>query len=134
MDPTLWQEPDGPTGAAAISIVTDPVDGTSICAEGLVSSPDSFQVSVATSPGEPIASHPFRTGVKEVALAWSAEDDRGNHHVGGMNGWGGGPDLSEGTIEFWPPIHPQARELKLMATGATERAVITVHLPEWNAG
>jgi hypothetical protein len=128
------QRNDGPTGAAAIGVVSDPVDGTVICVEGLVSAPDSFQVSVATSPGESLASHPFRTGVKEVALAWSAEDDRGNHHVGGMNGWGGGPDLSEGTIEFWPPIHPQARELKLMATAATERAVITVPLPDWNAG
>ena len=91
---------DGPTGAAAISLVTDPVDGTIICVGGLISAPDSFQVSVATSPGFPLASHPFRTEVKEMALAWSAQDDRGNHHVGSVNGWGGGPDQSEGTIEF----------------------------------
>jgi hypothetical protein len=125
---------DGPTGAAAISLVTDPVDGTIICVGGLISAPDSFQVSVATSPGLPLASHPFRTEVKEMALAWSAEDDRGNHHVGSVNGWGGGPDQSEGTIEFWPPIHPQARELKLVATGTTERAVITAPLPDWDGG
>jgi hypothetical protein len=123
---------DGPTGAVAISVVTAPVDGTVICAEGLISTPDSFQVSIVTSPGELNGSHPFRTGVKNVALAWSAEDDRGNHHVGSMNGWGGGPDLSEGSIEFWPPIHPQARELKLVATATTERAVITVPLPDWD--
>jgi hypothetical protein len=123
---------DGPTGAAAISVVTDPVDGTVICAEGLISMPDSFQVSIVTSPGERNGSHPFGTGVKDLTLAWSAEDDRGNHHVGSMNGWGGGPDLSEGTIEFWPPIHPQARELKLVATATTERAVITAPLPDWD--
>ncbi|MGD0391732.1 MAG: hypothetical protein ABSC41_03750 [Acidimicrobiales bacterium] len=123
---------DGPTGALAIGAVTDQVDGTVISAEGLISTPDSFQVSVATSPGESHAAHPFRSAVKDVAIVWSAEDDRGNCHVGGMNGWGGSPDLSEGTIEFWPPIHAQARELKLMATGATERAVITVSLADWN--
>jgi len=125
---------DGPTGAVAIGLVTDPVDGTIICAEGLVSSTDSFQLSVATSPGELNGSHPFRTEVKDLGLEWSAEDDCGNHHVGGMNSWRGGPDLSEGTIEFWPPIHPRARELTLMATASTERAVITVPLADWNAG
>ncbi len=124
---------DGPTGAVAIGLVTDEVDGTVISAEGLVSGPASFAVAVASSPGESNVSHPFRSQVKDVGLAWSAEDDRGNHHVGGMNAWGGGPDLSEGTIEFWPPIHPRARELKLMATGATERAVITVSLPDWGS-
>lgn len=124
---------DGPTGAVALSVVTEPVDGTVVCAEGLISTPDSFQVSLSISPGEPLASHPFHTGIKDVALAWSAEDDRGNHHVGSTNGWGGSPDLSEGTIEFWPPIHREARELKLMATAATERAVITVALPDWNS-
>ncbi len=122
---------DGPRGAVALGVLTDPVDGIVISLEGLVSSPDSFTVRVAVSPGEEFSPLPFRVGVRGASLEWRAEDDRGNHHLGSINGWGGGPGMSEGTIEFWPPLHPDATSLRLLATATTERLLVTVPLPAW---
>ena len=125
---------DGPKGAVALGVVTDPVDGTVVSLEGLVSTADSFSVRVSVSPGEEFSPFPFRVGVKSASLEWFAEDDLGNHYVGRVNGWGGSPDLSEGAIEFWPPLRPEATSLRLTATATSERAVITVPLPAWSVG
>jgi hypothetical protein len=127
------QRIDGPTGAVAIGLVTEPVGGAVVCAEALVSTPQSFDLAVSISPGEQVSPMPFSITVKDVALAWSGEDDLGNGYAGGVNGWGGSPDLSEGSIEFWPPIDPQSKVLTLMATGLEERAVFTIPLPDWDS-
>jgi len=125
---------DGPKGAVALGVVTDPVDGTVVSLEGLVSTADSFSVRVSVSPGEAFSPLPFRIGVSSAPLEWFAHDELGNHYVGRLNGWGGGADLSEGAIEFWPPLHPEATSLRLTATATTQRAVITVPLPAWGVG
>ncbi len=122
---------DGPTGAAAIGVVTDPIDGTRVSAAALVSKAESFHIAVAVSPGAFGGRHPFEPSLTEDPLRWRCEDDRGNHYMGSMGNWGGGPDLMEGTIEFWPPLDPRAEVLRFTPTGKTMRAVITVPLPAW---
>jgi hypothetical protein len=127
------QRADGPTGAVAIGLVTDPVDGSVICAEGLVSTPESFRLDISISPGAQGGPGPFNVAVRDASLAWSGEDDLDNRYAGSQTSWGGGPDLGEGTIEFWPPIDRQANELRLMATGLEEQAVFTIPLPDWDS-
>jgi hypothetical protein len=69
--------------------------------------------------------------VKDPRVAWWAEDNLGNHYLGGSGGWGGGPDVTEGTVGFFPALDASATELHLQPTLTTERAVITVRLPDW---
>jgi hypothetical protein len=124
---------DGPRGAVALGVVTDPVDGIVVVLDALVTTSTSFSVRAGVSPGEEFSPLPFRVGVKSASLEWFADDDLGNRYVGRVKGWGGSPDLSEGTIEFWPPLHTEAATLRLTATATTERAVITVPLPDWGS-
>ena len=125
---------DGPEGAVAIGVVTDPVDGTVVSLDGLVSTAGLFSVRVSVTPGEELSPFSLSVGVRGASLEWFAEDDLGNHYVGRVNQWGGSPDLSEGAIEFWPALRSEATSLRLTATASTERAVITVPLPAWGAG
>jgi hypothetical protein len=124
---------DGPKGAVALGLVTDPVDGMVISLEGLVSTASAFSLRVGVSPGDAYAPLPFRVGVKSASLEWLGRDDLGNHYVGRLSGWGGSPDLSEGTIEFWPPLPKEATVVTLTATATTERAVVIVPLPPWDS-
>jgi hypothetical protein len=64
-------------------------------------------------------------------IEWWAEDDLENSYLGAIGKWGGGADIAEGTVIYWPALDPQATRLRIMPTGSHERAVITVDLPRW---
>jgi hypothetical protein len=61
-------------------------------------------------------------------ISWWAEDDRGNHYVGSFSG-GSSAEIAEGNVNFEPPLAETATSLRLLPTGATQRAVITVPIP-----
>ena len=116
----------GPVGVLAVGAVTPPVDGTVVVVEALVSNREGFMLNVTTTPGTsvfgPILNSPGDP------LAWWAEDDRGGVYLGGPGSWGGRPGHSRGTIQFWPALDPHCRELRILPTGQTQRAVIPITL------
>jgi hypothetical protein len=118
----------GPLGMVPIAAVTPPIDGVQVLLEVLMSEPDGLAMQVSTSPGVNFGG-PFHADLDEPSIAWWAEDDRGGVYLGHANRWSGGPDGSRGTIQFSSPINPDARELRVMPTGLTKRAVARVLLP-----
>lgn len=121
----------GATGVIAVGAVTPPVDGTVVILGALVSNPDGFEIKVATTPGSGVFGPLFHTPGNP--LAWWAEDDRGGVYLGGPGNWGGGADHSSGSIQFGPGLDRRCRELKIMPTGQTQRAVIPIKL-RWEEG
>jgi hypothetical protein len=134
-DPQPWRSlltrqgrEDGPKGTIALAAVTPVFEGFSVAVSSVESRPDGFQIEVDVAPGIE-GGGPFDWGVRPQQLAWWAADDRGNHYLGHIGGWSGGEDHSSGEIDFWPPLHPAAGELRIMPTGEKSRAVINVPLP-----
>jgi hypothetical protein len=123
---------DGPSGAVAVGVVTPPFDGVVVGVDALLATSIGFDTFVATSPGTLFGPMPFDLSVKDPRVTWWAEDDHGNHYLGASGGWGGGPSLTEGTINFTPALDRRATELCLQPTLTAERAVITVRLPDWD--
>ena len=122
---------DGPTGALAVGVVTPPIDGVTVSIEALVTTSDGFEIHVETSPGIALGHHPmFHQASDQARIAWWAEDDRGNSYLGGGAGFSGSDQLTQATIAFYA-LDPRARELRLMPTGLTERAVVTLTVLPW---
>jgi hypothetical protein len=122
----------GPSGIVALGAVTPPVDDTNICVEALSSSGDSFEVQVTVSPDNH-ARGPFRASITTPRITWWAEDDRRNSYLGSIGNWAGGGDVGQGSVVYWPALDPKSKELRIMPTGSTHRAVITVPLPHWKS-
>jgi hypothetical protein len=108
--------------------VTPVFDGHSALITTLQSDEDGFQIDVDVSPGD-VLHGPFHSNLGSSGLVWWAADDRGGHYLGQIGSWSSGPDRGQGEIHFWPALDPKARELRIMPTGETKRAVITVPLP-----
>lgn len=122
------RSPQGPSGVLPVGAVTPSIDGTTaVMVEAVISNPDGFQIRVATTPA--ISIHPTAPW-NEARIAWWAKDDRGGTYLGGIGNWGGSPDLSQGTVQFWPALDPRCKELTIMPTGTRERAVIAIAL-DW---
>jgi hypothetical protein len=119
----------GPKGAIPIGVVTPPIDGVTIRFDVLVATDQDFSVQVATSP-RPHSGFPGRS---ETRIAWWAEDDHGNHYLGGIGNWSGGLHSGQGMVAFGVPLDPTAGELRLSPTGLSERAVVTLR-PLWAVG
>jgi hypothetical protein len=119
---------DGPKGTIALAAVTPVFDGFSVAVSSVESRPDGFHIEVDVAPGTE-GGGPFDWGVRPRQLAWWAADDRGNHYLGHSGSWSGDEDQGSGDIDFWPPLHPAAGELRIMPTGEKSRAVINVPLP-----
>lgn len=118
---------DGPEGMIALGAVTPVFDGFSVAVGSLESRPEGFQIEVDVAPGLD-GPGPFEGNLEPQRLAWWAVDDRNHHYLGQIGGWSGSEDHSSGEIDFWPALHPKARILRVMPTGATHRAVIAVPL------
>jgi hypothetical protein len=115
-------------GVIAIGVVTPPVDGVTIRIDCLVASDEGWETEITTSPSAFVGPHTSRlTG---PTMAWWAADDRGNHYLGHTGSWSSNDSTGQGTVEYQPALDPKARELHLLPTGASHRAVITlVDLP-----
>jgi hypothetical protein len=121
----------GPSGVVGVGTVTPPIDGTVICVDALLSSPEIFELHVSGSPDMQ-----FHGGIRPAAdsssITWWAEDDRRNHYLGSIGSWTHDGSVGTGTIVYTPALDPAATELRILPTGSSERAVITVKLPDWN--
>jgi hypothetical protein len=118
----------GPKGVIPIGVVTPPIDGVTIRFDVLVSTDHDFSVQAATSPRP---NSGFMGSGNEARIAWWAEDDQGNHYLGGIGSWSGGLDFGQGMIAFGVPLDPTAGELRLTPTGLSERAVVSLRLLPW---
>ncbi len=119
---------DGPDGTLALSAVTPQFDGFSVAVSCLESDPEGFRIEVEVTPG--LDGGGPAQGLESRQLAWWAADERGNHHLGQPGRWSSSERYSSGEINFWPSLRPQARNLTIMPTAETMRAVITVPL-DW---
>lgn len=121
---------DGPEGMLALAALPPEFDGFSVAVHWLESRPEGFAIEAEIAPGLD-GFGPFR-GFASRRLAWWAGDEHGNHHLGQINQWSGGPHSSRGTIQFAPPLSPSARRLSIMPSGERSRAVISFPL-SWHA-
>ncbi|HET7049067.1 MAG TPA: hypothetical protein VFI54_12465 [Solirubrobacteraceae bacterium] len=122
---------DGPEGTLALSAVTPEFDGFSVAVSCLESRREGFGIEVDIAPG--LEGHGPSQGFESRQLVWWAADERDNHHLGQLGSWSGGESYSSGEINFWPALRPKARQLSIMPTSETSRAVITVPLTWDNA-
>jgi len=122
---------DGPTGGVAVALTTPPVDGIAILVEGLVSGPEGWRAYVVTSPDSNWDGPASQQSVTLAPLIWWAADNLGHSYLGRAGGWSFGVAMGGGPIEFSPALDPRATELRLLPTGASERAVVIVPLPAW---
>jgi hypothetical protein len=119
---------DGPTGTVVIGAITPDFGGISAAALSLESSEDGFEVRVELAPDVHMGG-PFTSSIDGPPLAWWAADDCGNHYLGAIGAWSGGGDRGSGDVAFWPALDPNAKQLDIMPTTETMRAVIRVPLP-----
>ncbi len=117
------------SGIVGLGAVTPPFDDTVVSVEALTLANGSFELHLAISPDSAARMEPMSSPIRGTGIEWWAEDDQGNSYLGAIGSWGGGGDIGEGTITYWPALDPRASLLRIMPTGSKERAVITVELP-----
>jgi hypothetical protein len=118
----------GISGCTAIGLVTPPMDGVILNLEALTVNEGVLELHVETSPGVGDGLH--ASPLDSTPISWWAEDDVGNRYLGSPSRWGSPGDISEGTITYWPALDPSATRIRLTPTGAHERAVIDVPVPD----
>lgn len=122
---------DGPIGDVALAAATPEFDNTVVVAYDLRSEPSGFNIQARVLGQGAGSIGPFHDDLPGIPLAWWAEDDRGNTYLGHWGGHGGSTGDISGDLTFYPPLDPKARQLTILPTGLTHRAVIDVALPDW---
>lgn len=122
---------EGATGTMPVAAITPPVDGVAVAVHVLDADPGGFSLEVETAPGWG-PHHRLFTEAGRSALAWWVEDDRGGVHLGHVGSSGGSADRMTGTVQFTGGLDAAAKELRIIPTGMTERAVVTGRDP-WKA-
>jgi hypothetical protein len=111
---------DGPTGLVLVAAELVELGGHRVAVDVLESFPDCFTLKTRQSPA-PQQSVRFRGAVEDNELVWWARDDRGNHYLA---------DWESSLLRFSTSLDPLARELTLMPTTPTSRAIISFPL-QW---
>ena len=125
---------DGPTGDVLLAAATPVFDNTAVVVYDMRSESHGFSIQ-ARAVGDAAGDvNPFESGLPGVPLAWWARDDRDNTYLGQWGGHSGGDHDISGELGFHPPLDPRARQLVIMPTGLSQRAVIEVVLPDWSGG
>jgi hypothetical protein len=122
----------GPSGIVGLGVVTPPFDDTVVSLETLMVTDGNFEVHLAMSPNSAAVRGPMSISITGPAIEWWADDDVGNCYLGAIGNWGGGGDIGEGTVTYWPALDPRASRLRILPTGSHKRAAITVDLPRWD--
>lgn len=121
----------GVEAVVAVGAVAGPVDGVAVAVDAIAAEPDGLSMDVVVSPGG--ALHPRFAGTSRHTLEWWVEDDLGVVRLGHVGNCSGSEDKMQADIEFPGGLDAAATELRIMPTGTTERAVVTVALP-WASG
>jgi hypothetical protein len=124
---------DGPTGDVPLAAATPEFDDTVVVVYDMRSEPNGFSIQARVLGQGSGTVGPFHDDLPGIPLAWWAEDDRGNTYLGHWGGHGGNSGDISGDLNFYPPLDPKARQLRILPTGLTHRAVIEVTLPDWPA-
>jgi hypothetical protein len=117
------------SAVVALGVVTPPIGGLVIAFDALVVTDGVFEVHVGTSPNVS-QWNPMDPSLATATISWWAEDNLDNHYLGAVTRWGGGSDIGTGNVVYWPSLDPEATELRLTPTGARQRAVISVAIPQ----
>jgi hypothetical protein len=114
-----------------IGALASSVDGTTIWVESVISSDDSFDVQMSISPDSVLDEGDLISIEPKSTIVWWAEDDKGGAYLGiSLSSWQHDDGVGSGTLTFIPALDPNAKELRLTPTGPTERAVMSIALPE----
>ncbi len=119
---------DGPVGVLPIGAAVESLEGFSIRFDSLSSEETSFSVAVVVSPGLPLMLHFPGFRLERSPIDWWAEDDRSNVYLLIAGSRGSSGDIAEGSLDSISPLDPKATELRLLPTGKSERAVVTIPL------
>ncbi len=111
---------------AALGVATPAIDGVVVVIEAVTWGRSGLTARVEASPAIALGGAFSALGVER--LTWWAEDDLGGVYLGGVITSQTRPEYSAATVEFWPALDPLARELRLMPTGTSHRAVVRVAL------
>ncbi len=111
-----------------IGAVVAPFDGFRVAMLTVHLHTDHFGVDVDVSPGPQYGPH-GEMSLGEPQLEWWAQDDRGNPYLGQFGGWSGSEDRVRADVQFSPALPAKTRWVRIMPTGPTTRAVVTVGLP-----
>ena len=115
---------DGPMRSVVVGAVTPEFDGVQVAAHAVSSDRTSFEVQFEVAPNV------LNMTISELPLAWWARDDLGNSYLGSPSSWGGAVDHAEGTLSFWPALHPDAIRLELIPTADRHQAIISISMTE----
>ena len=115
---------DGPIRSLVVGAVTPEFDGIQVAAHRVSSDRTSFEVEFEVAPDV------LSTTFTELPVAWWARDDLANSYLGSPHSWGASRDRAEGTLRFWPALHPNAKLLELVATADHHCAVISISMTD----
>jgi hypothetical protein len=116
---------DGPTGVIPVAAALPVVDGAHCVVTELESEADSMALQVHAQ-GWP---DPHRYGVGRAELfRWSARDDVGGWYTSSESGWSYSDGEADMDLRLRPAANPRAHELRIILTGRTAEASVTVPL------
>lgn len=118
---------DGPVGQIAIGAVVARLEGCWLLLGVLDSGDGWWSVDVDAGPPAVLADG-LHGDPARSPLVWWAEDDLGHRWLGSPELRRSDGDAAEGRVIFDAPLHPDAREVRLLVTGRAQRAVVTVPL------
>jgi hypothetical protein len=116
----------GRVGSVFIGSVTPPFEGIRASLGALESGDDGFELDIGLI--SPTGNDDSDRWHNEGPVTYRAVDDRGNHYLGGLNGWSSDGSGLQGTVQFQPALDPTAVRLDILLTAETERAVVGVDL------
>ncbi|MHB1776856.1 MAG: hypothetical protein ACYCU7_12835 [Acidimicrobiales bacterium] len=115
---------------APVGVVTPALSETVVAVDSLLAGDGVLESQVRMSgPGAQVGPWGIGLTIGRHPLSWWAHDDLANHYLGAPGNWSGGPDRSEGTVTYWPPLDDRATTVTLAPTAADVRALIPVRLP-----
>jgi hypothetical protein len=121
------QRRDGPHGMAAAAAVLPELDGTRFVLAGLRSDAEGAVLTVQGWGRQPDPDYAWSGGMDE-SWSWWARDDAGRWHMGRPDSGSYGDGHSEMQLDFFPPLHPEARSLEVTLAGSSGRVTVTVPL------
>lgn len=127
---------DGPRHHLDIGVTLPPLDGATIQADSLISSPDSWRLYLRARPGW--WNYSTEDHSRRSRFSVHAEDDLGGLYLAEFDGYTGRPfqeeeeefgrDHAGFALRFLPRLDPFARALKLTCKGASEEVALHIGL------
>jgi hypothetical protein len=123
---------DGPRYHLGIGLTVPPVEGVTIQLDALTSAPYLWRLHLRSAGRWPVGVRRDGSGNPQGKwrnLEFSADDDRGNSHIGHVGAFSSGDGTIERfTVEFRTRLDPLARRLTLTFTGPADQVTVDLEL------